>query len=250
MIVIAEVGINHNGSIEQAQELILAAAGAGATYVKFQAWRKGRWADIEKYRMSYGQLVTLKQSANAVSIDFIATAFDLKSIEALRDLGQTVWKIPSGLITNDRYLCAIADVQPVCVLLSTGMADMDEVKKAQGHFECPVILMHCVTQYPAKVSDLNLSLIGNGFNGYSDHSGKIMPCVVAASRGAMAIEAHLTYDQKAHGPDHAASLDVKSFTAMVKMIRKIGCMLGEPVKKPTDAELKIRDQVRCRMKNI
>jgi sialic acid synthase SpsE len=249
--IIAEIGVNHNGNLDRAKELIYAARYAGADYAKFQAWRKDRWPDIEHLRLDYDSLSILFDYAERQNIPWLCTAFDRDSIAFCKEQGQTIWKVPSGLITNTDYLLEIMRTKPELVLISTGMATMNEVNYAFTFFGCEVVVMQCVTQYPAKLTELNLSLIdGVRFDGYSDHSGMVWPCIAAASRGAEWVEAHITPDKSLIGPDHKASLEPGDFREMVTAIRMIGQMLGKSVKKPTQAELEIRDKVRERMKDI
>lgn len=268
--VIAEAGVNHNGSFDLARDLVRAAKRAGADAVKFQAFTAEALAAADAPKAEYqtrttgadeGQLDMLRRLelderahrelqalAADIGIDFLSSAFDLASIEMLRGLSLPFAKVPSGEITDLPYLRAIATLG-VPVLLSTGMADMDEVGAAldalsqAGVDRSSVTLLHCSTEYPAAFEDVNLTAMcsmAQRFGvavGYSDHTPGIMVSVAAVALGARVIEKHLTLDRSLPGPDHAASIEPAEFAEMVTAIRQVEPALGDGVKRPAPGEL-------------
>lgn len=268
--VIAEAGVNHNGSPDLAADLVRAAKRAGADAVKFQAFTAEALAAAGAPKAEYqtrgtgageSQLDMLRRLeldeqahrelqalAAEEGIDFLSSAFDLDSVEMLRRLNLPLAKVPSGEITDLPYLRAIATLG-VPVLLSTGMADADEVGAAlealyqAGTAPENVTLLHCSTEYPAAFEDVNLkamSSMAERFGvavGYSDHTPGIAVPVAAVALGARVIEKHLTLDRTLPGPDHAASLEPSEFAAMVTAIRRVELALGDGVKRPAPGEL-------------
>ena len=274
VIIIAEAGVNHNGDVRLAKKLIEVAAEAGADYVKFQTFRAEKIASIEAQKAEYqkkntgeqfdnsqlGMLRKLELSPSAheelishckiCGIRFLSTAFDCESLDLLERLGVELYKIPSGEITNLPYLRKIAGLgRPV--ILSTGMADLDEVKAAvsvltlggvQSH---EMTVLHCTTDYPTSYGDVNLKAMQQLRNelqlevGYSDHTLGIEVSLAAVAMGASVIEKHFTLDRKLEGPDHAASLEPSELRAMVKAIRHIeAAMSGDGNKRPRPVEKK------------
>ena len=280
--VIAEAGVNHNGSLEIAAEIVRAAKRAGADAVKFQAFRADALASPTAPKAAYqeretgsadSQLEMLRalefgESQHAamialgreIGIDVLSSAFDLESLAMLVRLGLTTFKVPSGEITNLPYLRAVAAASAATgggrVFLSTGMADMDEVEaavaalEAAGLSRAALTLLHCSTEYPAPVQDVNLRamialrLCFGATVGYSDHTEGIAVAAAAVALGACVIEKHLTLDRTMVGPDHKASLEPAAFAEMVAAIRDVEAALGDGVKRPTRVELENRAIVR------
>lgn len=265
--IIAEAGVNHNGSLELAKKLVDAAADAGADAVKFQTFvpdnlvsRYAEKADYQKEttdkaesQLEMLRKVILKKEwhqvlidyAEAKGIQFISTPFDLESIDFLATLDLPLYKIPSGEITNLPYLEKIGKLgRPV--ILSTGMSNMDEVKEAVGILEnngCPkVSVLHCNTQYPTPFEDVNLAVMKSLREelklevGYSDHTLGIEVPIAAVAMGATIIEKHFTLDKTMEGPDHKASLEPDELIAMVRSIRNIEKAIGSGDKRVTESE--------------
>lgn len=278
--VIAEAGVNHNGSVETAKALVRAAAESGADAIKFQTFRtdslvtsSALTADYQKRQTgiesqwdllrglelpgtAYQELVSL---CATVGLDFISSAFDLASVEMLADLGLNVWKIPSGEVTNLPYLRAIAGhaVQGSSrVFLSTGMCELVEVREAIstmqscGVLPAQIVVLHCVTDYPARLEDVNLRAMQSMKEelglavGYSDHTEGISVPMAATALGAVVIEKHLTLDRNMDGPDHRASIEPGMFSSMVRGIREIELALGSNEKHPSNREAENRRMVR------
>lgn len=269
--IIAEAGVNHNGSLDLALELVDAAADAGADYVKFQTFRADKLvtrsahtAEYQKKNMGGGdsqyqmlrQLELSEDDHRAIiqrcrerGISFLSTAFDLESVDFLASLGMDVWKIPSGEITNYPYLCKIASKKG-SVIMSTGMCTMADVAAAlkalkdHGQPMDRVTLLHCTTEYPAPMEDVNLlamRAMHEEFGlptGYSDHTRGIEVPVAAAALGAVVIEKHFTLDRDLPGPDHKASLEPQELKAMVDAIRNIELALGTGQKAVSQSEAK------------
>ena len=271
-LIIAEAGVNHNGDIELAKRLIDAAKEADADYVKFQTFKAANLASKYAEKASYqkentnnfseSQLAMLKKLeltkamhleliayCNSKKIKFLSTGFDLESIAFLYELNIDLFKIPSGEITNLPYLRKIGSLgKPI--IISTGMADMKEVEDAlniildEGIIRKEVTILHCNTEYPTPIQDVNLKAmltIKEKFNvkvGYSDHTLGIEIPIAAVALGAEVIEKHFTLDKTMEGPDHKASLDPTELKAMVKAIRNIELSLGHGRKEPSPSELK------------
>lgn len=271
VIIIAEAGVNHNGDIEMAKRLIDVAAEAGADYVKFQTFSAERLATRDAAKADYqkrndgeadSQFEMLKRLelseamhheliAHCASrnIAFFSTGFDIESLDFLNTLGLPLFKIPSGEITNLPYLRHIGSLgKPI--IMSTGMATLDEIGAALGVLEqagAPrdaITVLHCTTDYPAAMSDVNLRAmlaIKEKFGvkvGYSDHTQGIEVAIGATALGAQLIEKHFTLDRTLPGPDHKASLEPSELKAMVAAIRNIEIALGDGNKHPTANELR------------
>lgn len=270
-IIIAEAGVNHNGRLELALQLVDAAATAGADYVKFQTFKAkdlvtasapraayqrqacphdsddSQMAMLSALEMSYEDFTTLAQHCRERHIGFMSTPFDLTSIEFLATLGMDFWKIPSGEITDLPYLRAIA-AHPGKVIMSTGMSSIAEVEAAldalesSGKSRREITLLHCTTQYPAPLESVNLramdtlATLGCAAVGYSDHTRGITVPIAAAARGASVIEKHFTLSRQMEGPDHKASLEPSELADMVKAIRDVEIALGSPEKVIAAAE--------------
>lgn len=262
-IIIAEAGVNHNGSLDMARQMVDAAAAAGADYVKFQtavpelvissiapkaAYQKETTGNEESQlemckaiHLPLSDYAGLADLCREKGIGFMSTPFDLVSIDTLAPLGMDYWKIPSGEITNLPYLRKIGR-RGERVILSTGMSTLDEVKQAVNILEeagtprREIILLHCTTQYPTEYYDVNLramdtlATLGCGAVGYSDHTRGITVPIAAAARGARVIEKHFTLDRALPGPDHKASLEPHELAEMVKAIRAVEDALGNEAK--------------------
>lgn len=270
VFIIAEAGVNHNGSIELAKKLIDVAVEAGVDAVKFQTFKaeklvskSAQKAEYQKENMSdsddsqFNMLKKLEldiethheliKYCNSKNIMFLSTPFDHDSIELLSDLGLEIFKVPSGEITNLPYLRHIGSVNKK-VILSTGMADMGEIEDAldvvmnAGTLKENITVLHANTMYPTPMEDVNLNAmltIGTAFDvayGYSDHTLGIEVDIAAVAMGASCIEKHFTLDKTMQGPDHKASLEPYELIEMVKAIRNIELALGSSVKKPSNSE--------------
>lgn len=267
--VIAEAGVNHNGDLQLARGLVDAAAAAGADFVKFQTFtadalvtRAASKADYQKKNTGmeetqYEMLKALELNleahhalvaySNERGIRFFSTAFDLTSLALLHELKLGLYKVPSGEITNLPYLREIGS-RNSRVLLSTGMSNLADVEAAlavlceAGTSRDKITVLHCNTQYPTPMVDVNLRAMvnmGKAFGvafGYSDHTAGIEVPVAAVALGATVIEKHLTLDRTLPGPDHVASLEPGEFKAMVSAIRNIETALGDGIKRPTASE--------------
>lgn len=267
--IIAEAGVNHNGDMSIAKELIEKAAEAQADIVKFQTFQgkhlvsKGaekaayqkETTDIQetqldmikKLELSLDQHHLLMAHCQKKQIQFLSTPFDLESIALLSQLGLDTFKIPSGEITNLPYLEKIAKLKKK-VILSTGMSNLGEVESAVTILNkfgtTDITLLHCTTEYPAPYEDVNLRAmvtLKQAFGlpvGYSDHTKGIEVSVAAVAMGATLIEKHFTLDKNMEGPDHKASLDPEELTQLVRSIRHIEKAMGEGRKKVSTAEEK------------
>ena len=266
--VIAEAGVNHNGSLEIARKLVEAAAEAGAAAVKFQTFRadtlvardapkaeyqkettdaaESQYQMLRKLELDEAAHRELKELCEERQIDFVSTPFDLTDIPLLTRIGMPFFKIPSGAVTDLPYLRAInACGKPI--VLSTGMATLAEVADALGVLkDCPVSLLHCTTEYPCPYADVNLKAmltLKERFDlpvGYSDHTRGIEVSVAAVALGAEIVEKHFTLDRSMEGPDHKASLEPCELKAMVTAIRNVSAAIsGDGMKEPCEAERQI-----------
>jgi N,N'-diacetyllegionaminate synthase len=262
VFVIAEAGVNHNGDVAMALALCDAARAAGADAVKFQTFRaedlvvpgaptaayqqrqtgeQDQFAMLRKLELSREQHERIRDHCMAIGIEFFSTPFSLEAVDMLVALGVRRIKMPSGELTH-RALVEHACATGLPLLLSTGMASMDEVHEALGWVRTvrgsldQVAVLHCTSAYPASDAALNLRAITTMRQalqipvGYSDHSLGIEASLAAVSLGATVIEKHLTLDRHLPGPDHAASLEPAEFAALVRGIRRISAMLGDGVK--------------------
>jgi len=272
VIIIAEAGVNHNGDMELAKELIDAAAQAGADYVKFQTFitelnisqtaakaeyqinntgsDESQYQMVKKLELSFADFTELARYANQKGIRFLSTAFDQPSLEFLSELDIDYYKIPSGEITNLPFLRNIGRLQRK-VILSTGMCVLSEIVDAvkvltdEGTKPDDIIVLHCTTDYPTAMADVHLDAMLTirkelGLEiGYSDHTLGIEVPIAAVALGARVIEKHFTLNRSLPGPDHAASLEPTELEAMVRAIRNIELAITEDgVKQPTTAEQK------------
>jgi N,N'-diacetyllegionaminate synthase len=276
-LIIAEAGVNHNGDLDAAKRLIDVAAEAGADFVKFQTFTADRvvtrTAGKAEYQISssgagesqYEMLrrLELTPEAHRILIDhckfrriaFLSTAFDIESVDVLVALGLEYLKVPSGEITNLPYLRHVGG-QCKKVILSTGMATLDEVGAAievleqAGTSRTSMTVLHCTTEYPTPMMDVNLRAmltIRDAFGvavGYSDHTSGIEVATAAVALGATVVEKHFTLDINLPGPDHKASLAPDQLKALVRAIRHIETALGDGIKRPGLSEAKNKPVVR------
>jgi N,N'-diacetyllegionaminate synthase len=270
-LIIAEAGVNHNGDLMLAKQLIDAAAEAGADLVKFQTFnanrqvtRAAKKADyqtqttgsnesqyemLRRLELTEGMHHELIAHCTLRNIGFFSTGFDIESINLLLNLGQDYFKIPSGEINNLPYLRHIGKLGK-SVILSTGMATLGDIEAAidvlehAGTARAQMTVLHCTTEYPTPMNEVNLLAMQNiqaAFNvsvGYSDHTQGIEVAIAAAAMGAAVIEKHFTLDRSLPGPDHQASLDPSELKAMVKAIRNIDVALGDGIKRLTPSEVR------------
>ena len=271
VLIIAEAGVNHNGSIKKAKMLIDAAEKSGADYVKFQTFKaktlvtktaekaeyqkeftnsdESQFEMIKKLELDRKNHEELIDYCKIKNIQFLSTAFDQDSIDLLDELSMPFYKIPSGEITNLPYLRHIGSMgKPI--VMSTGMANMAEVQSAinilmeSGSQKEKITVLHCNTEYPTPMEDVNLKAMHTikselGVNiGYSDHTLGIEIPIAAVAMGATVIEKHFTLDRTLSGPDHAASLEPKELEDMVRAIRNIEKAFGNGIKTPSSSEIK------------
>ncbi len=273
--VIAEAGVNHNGSVEMAHRLVDAAVEAGADAVKFQTFsaegvvtRKAPMAAYQERNVGsdVGQLQMLKElelpreahrelmaHCQERGILFLSTPHDWAAVDFLFDLGVAAYKIGSGDLTNLPFLRKVAR-KGLPVILSTGMGTLGEVEEAVEAVTCQenrqLVLLHCVTNYPASINECNLLAMRTmaqafGFPvGYSDHTEGSEAALAAVALGAVAVEKHFTLDRSMAGPDHQASMEPDQLRALVEGIRRVEQALGDGVKRPTATELEMRHPIR------
>ena len=268
MKIIAEAGVNHNGSLETAMKMVDAAVDAGADYIKFQTFHtdslvttqceaaeyqkenagvKSQEKMLRDLELGYEDFKQLKDYCDKKGIGFLSTPFDDDSIDFVASLKPDYMKVPSGELTDLPFLRKMAKTR-IPVIISTGMATPEEIAKAlapfrkEGYGNEDMVLLHCTTQYPAPMEDVNLlamKTVSESFglpSGYSDHTMGIEIPIAAATLGASVIEKHFTLDRNLEGPDHKASLEPDELKEMVKAIRNIGKALGNGVKEVKDSE--------------
>lgn len=267
VFVIAEAGVNHNGSVKTAKKLVDVAVSAGADAVKFQTFKAERlvcrdakkaeyqlettdkaetqFAMLKRLELTLEMHQELLEYCKGKKIMFLSTPFDIESAKMLVNMGVPIIKIPSGEITNFPYLREIAKYRRK-VILSTGMSDLEEVQSAievlKENGTEDIILLHCNTQYPTPLADVNLlAMVTMGKKlglpvGYSDHTQGIEVPLAAVALGACVIEKHFTLDKEMEGPDHKASLDPCELQNMVDGIRKVEQMLGSGIKQVSQSE--------------
>ncbi|MDO5150964.1 MAG: N-acetylneuraminate synthase [Oscillospiraceae bacterium] len=265
--IIAEAGVNHNGSFDLAVKMVDAAKTAGVDYVKFQTFvpeklvskyaekaeyqkqttgeEESQLSMLRKLSLTQSDFVKLKEYCDTQQIGFISTPFDFESLDFLETLDMDFWKVPSGEITNLPYLEKIA-MTGRKVVMSTGMCDIDEINAAIDVLEKngtkDIVLLHCNTQYPTPFSDVNLSAMNTikektGKSvGYSDHTLGIEVPIAAVALGATVIEKHFTLNKNMEGPDHRASLNPDELKSMVNAIRNIENSIGDGIKATSDSE--------------
>jgi len=271
VFIIAEAGVNHNGSIELAEKLIDVASEAGADAVKFQTFRadnlvtkfvqkadyQKKNTNIEESQYQMLKKMELDRNAHEVIINyckkkkimFLSTPFDIESVDLLNSFDMPIFKIASGEITNLPYLRHIGHLAK-SVILSTGMSNLLEVEDAfkalvdSGTSKDNITILHATTEYPCPINEVNLrslETLANIFGvkvGYSDHTQGIEVPIAAVAMGACVIEKHFTLNRKMEGPDHKASLEPNELKIMVQSIRRIEKALGNGIKRPTKSEMK------------
>ena len=270
-LIIAEAGVNHNGDIKLAKQLIDVAADSGADYVKFQTFSADRivaksankaeyqkqssdssesqFEMLKRLELSVEMHLELIEHCEHRSIKFLSTGFDIQSVDLLVGLGLSLIKIPSGEITNLPFLRYIGSLG-LPVILSSGMSTMKEIADAllileqTGLPRAQITVLHCTTEYPTPMDEVNLRAMNSIRNtlgvavGYSDHTLGIEVSIAAVALGASIIEKHFTIDRSLPGPDHKASLEPIELGAMMKAIRNVEVALGSDVKEPTIGEIK------------
>lgn len=266
-LIIAEAGVNHNGDIKIAKQMIDAAAEAGADIVKFQTFKaenlvtqsakkaeyqlqttskeESQLQMLKKLELSFQDHHELIKYAKERQIGFLSTPFDLDSLQLLVDVGIDTIKLPSGEITNYPLLKKSAETGKR-IILSTGLSNLEEIKVAvkvlQINGAGEIILLHCNTQYPTPFEDVNLNAMNTIAEaielpvGYSDHTNGIEVSIAAVAMGACVIEKHFTLDRNMEGPDHKASLEPHELKAMVSAIRNVEKAMGDGVKEPSKSE--------------
>lgn len=275
IFIIAEAGINHNGSVKTAKKLVDAAVEAGADAVKFQAFKADaivtRYAKkaeyqrnltdrdetqlkmLKKLELTEGELKNIAAYSKNKGIIFLSSSFDKESVDLLDDIGVPAFKIPSGEITNTPLLEYIAG-KGKPIIVSTGMSDMNEIREAVEVIRKKdirdITLLHCVTSYPTGIEDVNLramQTMRRSFKlpvGFSDHTAGFTASIAAAALGASIIEKHFTLDRNMSGPDHNASLEPGELKEMILAIRSVEKALGDGRKIPTKEERVMRDIAR------
>lgn len=277
IFIVAEIGCNHNGSKELAREMVRKAKECGVDAVKFQTFKadaliscyapkaeyqkettgtaESQLEMTKKLELSHDDLIELKTYAESLGLVVFSTPFDLDSVDFLDSIGQSLWKIPSGEITNLPYLKRIGAIKidNKKIILSSGMATIDEIKTCIGVLgeagtnENDIILLHCNTEYPTPDKDVNILAINdlkeqfpNVSIGFSDHSVGYVAAVGAAILGVSLIEKHFTLDKNFAGPDHKASATPEELKALVENVRRIEVMAGSSKKIVTESERKNR----------
>jgi N,N'-diacetyllegionaminate synthase len=267
--IIAEAGVNHNGSLDLAKKMVDSAKEAGADCIKFQTFiaenlvtkdadkaeyqlretnsTESQLEMLRRLELSFDEFIELHEYCKLNNIEFLSTAFDSESMAFLGQLGMGKWKVPSGEITNLPYLIKIAEYKKP-VILSTGMSNIDEIESAltvlNDNGASEVTVLHCTTEYPTPFEDVNLNamtMIQSKLGvpiGYSDHTKGIEVAIAAVAMGATVIEKHFTLDRNMEGPDHKASLEPSELKAMISAIRNIEMALGNGEKKPVKSEIK------------
>lgn len=275
VLIIAEAGVNHNGSFELAKKMADVAKAAGADIVKYQTavpelvisrfapkaeYQKESTGEAEsqlemvkKIHFGFAEHRKLKEYCDSIGIKYLSTPFDMDSIDFLAGMDMPVWKIPSGEVTNLPYLEKVARVKKP-IIMSTGMCEIPEIKAAldvlYSNGADDVTILHCNTEYPTPLKDANVKAmldIQKNFGtkvGYSDHTLGLEAPLAAVALGATVVEKHFTLDKNMEGPDHAASMSPEELTALVKAIRNTELALGDGVKKVTESEAKNKDVAR------
>lgn len=266
--IIAEAGVNHNGSFELACKLVDAAKQAGADCIKFQTFKSKNLVShfakkaeyqkkttgdssqqemLKKLELSFDEFLQLKSYCEKVGICFLSTPFDFDSIDFLNSIDMPFWKVPSGEVTNLPYLLALAKTGKA-VVMSTGMCTLQEIRDAikvlKENGTIDIKLLHCNTEYPTPFEDVNLMAMQTLQDelhlevGYSDHTKGIEVPIAAVALGATIIEKHFTLDRNMEGPDHKASLEPNELASMVRAIRNIEKAIGSGEKTPSPSEKK------------
>jgi len=271
IIVIAEAGVNHNGSIKEAKKLVNLAKKAKSNFVKFQIFsadrlvtknaqqakyqelntgkKESQYTMLKKLEFNYDKFILLNEYCKKIKINFLGSPFDIESIKFLVNLKCKYIKIPSGEITNRPYLEFLGRKNKI-LFLSTGMSKLSEVEKAitilnkSGTLKKNIYVLQCNSEYPSPSSDVNLKAMVNMKNifklkiGFSDHTIGSLSSVIAVTLGASVIEKHITIDKNNKGPDHKCSMNEKEFCQFVSDIRNVSSIIGDGVKMPSKSERK------------
>jgi len=271
VFVIAEIGINHNGDIGIARQLINQAKAAGCDAVKFQKRtldivyskstldqaRESPWGTTQRHQkegleFSEAEYDEIDRYCQEIEIDWFASAWDVQSQKFLRKYSSKYNKIASAMTTNFEFVAEVASERKM-TFVSTGMCTLEDIDTAVAIFrshDCPFVLMHSVSTYPAKESDLNLATIGTLREryscavGYSGHEPSVSPSIVAVALGAVAVERHITLDRSMYGSDQAASLQISGLIALVGSIRKVRAAIGDGVKRILPGEADVAGKLR------
>ncbi len=273
--IIAEAGVNHNGDINIAKEMIRQAKNCGCNCIKFQTYKTealvtrtakkanyqvtnthnddSQYQMLKQLELSFDDFRELKDLCEQIGIDFMSTPFDCASVDLLEELGMNTYKMSSGDITNKQLLQYVAKQQKP-MIVSTGMCTMEEVREAIDWIEAcgnhKITLLHCTSNYPAPYEEVNMNAmltLRKEFPyrvGYSDHTKGIVIPVMACAMGAQVLEKHFTLDKTMEGPDHKASLDIDELRDMVEAVRNIEKAFGDGQKKPTKSEMNTREVAR------
>lgn len=274
-LIIAEIGVNHNGDISLAKEMAGVAKKCGVDIVKYQTGipekiiskfapkaeyqkettgtSESQLEMIKKVMLPLEAFIEIKKYCDEIGIKFLSTPFDLDSVTFLDEMDIDLWKIPSGEVTNLPYLIKIAQTKKP-IIMSTGMCNINEIREAveclRNNGSTEISLLHCTTEYPTPMNEVNLKAIDTmrdefGLEiGYSDHTIGIEVPIAAVARGATIIEKHFTLDKTMEGPDHRASIEPNELKKMVDAIRNIEIAIGNGNKIPSESELKNRDIAR------
>ena len=266
--VIAEAGVNHNGNVATAQKLVTSAHLAGADCVKFQTFKAERvvtvaapkaayqlkvtdptesqYAMLRKLELSEADHRVLIEQCHRENIIFLSTPYSIEDAEMLHDLGIPGFKVASSQLVELPFLAALARFNKP-VILSTGMATLDETREAvatlRAHGNKQIVVLQCTTNYPSRLADTNLRAMASiatstgTITGYSDHTEGITACIASVALGAAMIEKHFTLDRNLPGPDHCCSSEPAELAALVRAIRDVEIALGDGIKQPTAAEL-------------
>jgi len=270
--IIAEIGVNHNGSVELARKMIKSASDCGVDAVKFQTFvsedlvsENAKTADyqekntnensqlemLKKLELSYDDFFELKKYAEECNVMFLSSPFDFKSVDLLEELDVSMYKLGSGELTNFELIDYVLKTNKP-LILSTGMATLDEIKETYNFIGDTdnLVILHCITGYPTSFEEANLNFIKTLQNeldvpiGFSDHSPGIELPIAAVALGACVVEKHFTLDKDMDGPDHKASLNPAEFKAMVDAIRNVEVAMGDGVRKFSENELEIKKVAR------
>ena len=270
--IIAEIGVNHNGSIELAKKMIKSASDCGVDAVKFQTFKSedlvtesaktatyqekntsenSQLEMLKKLELSFDDFKQLKDYALKKDVEFISSPFDIQSVDLLEKLDVPMYKLGSGELNNFELIDHVQKTDKP-MIISTGMATLDEIRETYDFIDNNdnLVILHCITGYPTSFSEANLNFIKtlqNEFDvpiGFSDHSPGIELPIAAVALGACVVEKHFTLDKTLEGPDHKASLNPEEFKAMVDAIRNVEVAMGDGVRKFSDNELEIKKVAR------
>ncbi|WP_407421263.1 N-acetylneuraminate synthase [Methanobrevibacter sp.] len=270
--IIAEIGVNHNGSVELARKMIESASDCGVDAVKFQTFTSedlvtkqaktakyqeentnedSQFEMLKKLELSFDDFYELKKYAEDCGVVFLSSPFDIKSVDLLEELDVSLYKLGSGELTNFELIDYVSKTDKP-LIISTGMASLDEIKETYDHIKNKdnLVILHCITGYPTAFEEANLNFIKTlqrEFDapiGFSDHSLGIELPIAAVALGACVVEKHFTLDKTLEGPDHKTSLDPDEFKAMVSAIRNVEVAMGDGIRKFSENEREIKKVAR------